>query len=77
VPERGQFFDLWKHILDYVKKKIEKIDRCGALAVGVIRATQTPRATQTKVTVSAIAKSRIITPIELLGAGGFSVLRAS
>ncbi len=49
------------HILDYVKKKIEKIDRYGALAVGVLCATQTPRAAQTKVTVSAIAKSRIIT----------------
>jgi len=49
------------HILDYVKKKIEKIDRCGALAVGVIRATQIPRTAQMKVTVSAVAKSRIIT----------------
>jgi len=49
------------HILDYVKKKIEKIDRCGPLAVGVFSATQTPRAAQMKVTVSAAAKSRIIT----------------
>ncbi len=49
------------HILDYVKEKTEKIGRFGASAVGVIRATQTPRAAQTKVTVSAVAKSRIIT----------------
>jgi hypothetical protein len=62
VPKRARFFDLWVHILDYVKKKIEKMDRYGALAVGVLSATQTPRATQTKVTVSAVAKSRIITP---------------
>ncbi|MEE8345013.1 MAG: hypothetical protein V3R35_06725 [Woeseiaceae bacterium] len=59
---RGQFFDLWIHILDYVKKKIEKTDRYGALAIGVFSTTQTPRAAQTKVTVSAVAKSRIITP---------------
>jgi hypothetical protein len=62
VPERGQVFDLWTHILDYVKQKIDKMDRFGASAVGVISATQTPRAAQAKVTVSAIAKSRIITP---------------
>jgi len=49
------------HILDYVKKKIEKMNRYGALGVGVLSATQTPRAAQTKVTVSVVAKSRIIT----------------
>jgi hypothetical protein len=61
VPKRGQVFDLWMHILGYVKKKIGKMNRFGASAVGVIRATQTPRAAQMKVTVSAVAKSRIIT----------------
>ena len=61
VPKRVQLFDPWLHILDYVKKKIEKMDRDGALAVGVLSATQAPRAALEKVTVSAIAKSRIIT----------------
>jgi hypothetical protein len=61
VPKRVQFCDPWLHILDYVKTKIEKMDRDGALAVGVLSATQAPRAAQEKVTVSAIAKSRIIT----------------
>ncbi len=58
---RGQFFALWIHILDYVKKKIEKMNRYGALAVGGFSTTQAPRAAQAKVTVSAVAKSRIIT----------------
>lgn len=61
VPERVQLFDLWLQILDYVKKKIKKMDHDGALAVGVLSATQTPRAALEKVTVSAVAKSRIIT----------------
>ncbi len=37
------------------------MDHYGVLAVGVLSTTQTPRAAQTKVTVSAVAKSRIIT----------------
>jgi len=37
------------------------MDRDGGLAVGVLSATQAPRAALEKVTVSAIAKSRIIT----------------
>jgi hypothetical protein len=61
VPKRVQLFDPWLQILDYVKKKMEKMDRDGALAIGVLSPTQTPRAAQEKVTVSAIAKSRIIT----------------
>ena len=61
MPKRVQFFELWMHIFDYVKKKIENMNRYGALGVGVLSATQTLRAAQTKVTVSAVAKSRIIT----------------
>jgi len=43
VPQHGHFVVLLRRIVVYVTKKNGKMDRCGAFAVGLLSAAQTPR----------------------------------